>query len=139
MLLLAAAAAWSAPARAENAVRSGDLVLHYSAIPTTTLTAEIARQAQVTRSANRALVNVAIRRGSRGADTAVAAKVTIAATNLSGQRSQLRVREVREGDAIYYLAEARFAGNETLAFDVEAAPDGAPPIKVSFRQEFFPQ
>lgn len=140
LTMLVAVAAWSAaPARAENSLRSGEFVLHYSAIPTTTLTPDIARQYQVTRSANRALVNIAIRRGSRGADVAVAAKVTVAATNLSGQRSDLRVREVREGDAIYYLAEARFAGQETLTFEVEAVPEGGPPMKVGFRQEFFPQ
>lgn len=138
-MLLAVAAGSASPARAENSVRAGEFVLHYSAIPTTTLTPEIARQYQVTRSANRALVNIAVRRGVRGADAAAAAKVTVAATNLSGQRSDLRVREVREGDAIYYLAEARFAGRETLTFDVEAVPEGGPPMKVSFRQEFFPQ
>lgn len=139
LLALVAAAACALPVHAESSVRSGDVVLHYSAVPTTVLTPEIARQYHITRSQNRALVNIALRRGSRGADTAVAAKVTVAATNLSGQRSELRVREFREGDAIYYLAEARFAGNETLAFDVEAVPEGGRPIKVGFRQEFFPK
>ena len=140
LTMLLAVAAWSAtPAHAENSLRSGEFVLHYSAIPTTTLTPEIARQYQVTRSANRALVNIAVRRGARGADSAVASTVTGAATKLRGQRSDLRVREVREGDAIYYLAEARVAGQETLTFEVEAVPEGGASMKVSFRQEFFPQ
>lgn len=137
MLLLAAAAATSA--RAENLLRSGEFVLHYSAIPSTTLTPEVARQVQVTRSANRALVNIAVRRGPPGAGTAVVAKVTVAATNLAGQRDVLRVREVREGDAIYYLAEARIAGQDRLSFEVEAVPEGGTPMKVGFQQEFFPQ
>ena len=127
-------------ALAENSVRSGELVVHYNAVPTTRLTAEVARQYGITRSANRALVNISIRRGTPGADQAVAAEVSVAATNLSGQRSNLRVREVREGEAIYYLAEARVSGHETLSFEVEVKAEGAAaPIKASFRQEFFPE
>jgi hypothetical protein len=130
----------ASPAAAENSLRAGEFVLHWSAIPTTTLTPEVARAALVTRSANRALVNIAVRRGPVGGpDVAAAAKVSIAATNLAGQRVTLRVREFREADAIYYLAEARFSGQDTLTFEVEAVPEGGRPIRTTFRQEFFPQ
>lgn len=139
LVCLALCGVLALPALAQNSVRSGDLVLHYNALPTTTLTPDVARQYGITRSANRALVNVSVRRGTQGADEAVPAKVSIAVTNLNGQRSDLRVREVREGEAIYYLAEARIQGHETLNFDVEAAVEGAAPVKASFRQEFFPQ
>ncbi len=128
------------PVLAQNSVRSGDLVVHYNAVPTTSLTTDVARQYGITRSANRALVNVSVRRGEPGVDQAVPAEVSVAATNLNGQRSELRVREVREGDAIYYLAEARIQGQETLNFELEVTAEGATaPIKASFRQEFFPQ
>lgn len=128
------------PVLAENSVRSSDLVVHYNAVPTTSLTADVARQYGITRSANRALVNVSVRRGAPGADQAVPATVRVAATNLNGQRSDLRVREVREGEAIYYLAEARFQGQETLNFEIEVSAEGATaPVRASFRQEFFPQ
>lgn len=127
------------PATAQNLVRSGDLVLHYNALPTTSLTPDVARQYGITRSANRALVNVSVRRGTIGADEAVPAQVRVAVTNLSGQRSDLRMREVREGEAIYYLAEARIQGQDTLNFEVEATVEGAAPLKATFRQEFFPQ
>ena len=128
------------PAGAQNSVRSGDLVVHYNAVPTTSLTPEVARQYAITRSANRALVNVSIRRGTPGADQAVPAKVSVAVTNLNGQRTDLRMREVREGEAIYYLGEARIQGQETLDFSLEVTPEGATaPVKASFRQEFFPQ
>ena len=100
----------------------------------------LARANGITRSANRALVNIAVRQGEPGADRAVAAKVTVAATNLAGQRVELRMREVREGDAIYYLGEARTSGRETLSFDLSVTPEGAErPIRTVFRQEFFGQ
>lgn len=138
-LLLSLSLILAAPARAENSLRDGEFELHWSAVPTTMLTPEVAKQAGITRSANRVLVNIAVRRGEPGADVAVAAKVSIAVTNLAGQRELLDVREHREGDAIYYLAQARVAGEDTLTFQVEALPDGGRPMKTAFRQEFFPQ
>ncbi|GAB2495713.1 DUF4426 domain-containing protein [Arenimonas alkanexedens] len=128
------------PALAENSLRAGDITVHYNALPTTSLSPDIARSNGITRSANRALVNIAVRKGEPGADRALAAEVTVAATNPSGQRVNLRMREVREGEAIYYLGEARTSGIETLTFDVAVTPEGATtPIRVQFRQEFFGQ
>mgnify|MGYP002780680886 CR=1 FL=1 len=130
----------AAPALAENSLRAGDITVHFNALPTTTLAPEVARANGITRSANRALVNIAVRQGEPGADRAVTARVTVTATNLAGQRSELRMREVREGDAIYYLGEARVAGNDTLSFELTVTPEGAErPIRTVFRQEFFGQ
>lgn len=128
------------PAQAENSLRTGDVTVHFNALPTTTLTPEVARANGITRSANRALVNVAVRQGEPGADRAITARVTVSATNLSGQRSEVRMREVREGDAIYYLGEARTTGRDTLSFELTVEPEGgARPIRTVFRQEFFGQ
>lgn len=128
------------PALADNSTRAGGFVVHHNAVPTTSLTPDVARRYGITRSANRALVNITVRQGEPGADRAVPAKVKLVATNLNGQRLDLRAREVREGDAVYYLAEARITGNDTLVFELEVSPEGAAaPIKASFRQEFFAQ
>lgn len=134
MLLLVAAAEGGA-----QQLVSGDLTLHYSTMPTLQLQPEVARQYGLTRSAGRALLNVALRRRlTAGGDEAVAATVTASATNLAGQRQDLRMREVREGDAIYYLAEARVSDGETLRFEVSAVVDGAPrPLAVRFQQDFY--
>lgn len=134
------ALALSLPALADNSTRAGDIVVHHNAVPSTSLTPDVARQYGITRSANRALVNISVRQGEPGADRAVQAAVKLSATNLNGQRLELRAREVREGDAVYYLAEARVTGNDTLVFELEVTPEGATaPIKASFRQEFFAQ
>ena len=63
--------ALSLPAAA-GSIRVGELRVHFNALPSTELTAEIARQYGITRSANRALLNVSVRRGEPGADVAVA-------------------------------------------------------------------
>lgn len=128
------------PAAGAGFMRTGDLRVHFNALPTTELTPEVARQYGVTRSSNRALVNVSIRRGEQGADVAVAAEVTVAATNLAGQRQDVRMREVRDGEALYYLGEARVAGQDTLTFDLTVRVEGqAEPLRAIFRQDFFPQ
>ena len=128
------------PAAGAGFMRVGELRVHFNALPTTELTPDIARQYGVTRSSNRALVNVSIRRGEQGADEPVAAEVTVSATNLAGQRQDVRMREVRDGDALYYLGEARVAGQDTLTFDLSVRVEGeAEPMRAIFRQEFFPQ
>ncbi|WP_339828682.1 DUF4426 domain-containing protein [uncultured Arenimonas sp.] len=130
--------ALSLPAGA-NSMRVGDLYVYYNALPSTQLTPEIARQYGVTRSANRALLNVSVRRGEPGADVAVPAKVLAVATNLAGQRNGVEMREVRDGEALYYLGEAPVNGQDTLTFELEITVQGQAPIKTAFRQEFFPQ
>lgn len=129
LLLLAGAA------QAENSIERGEYVVHYNALPSTSISPEVARQYAITRSANRALLNIAVLRQGKP----VTAKLTGSATNLAGQRQELAVREVREGEAIYYLAEPGVANQDTLAFQIDVLPDGAQqPIPVVFRQEFFP-
>lgn len=126
---------------ADNSLQSGDYVIYYNALPTTQLTPEVARGYGITRSANRALLNVSVhRRGEVERTTAINAQVKAAATNPNGQRQELRTRRVQEGDAIYYLAEARITPKDTLLFELDITPDGAPQaIHAQFQQEFFPE
>jgi hypothetical protein len=125
----------SGAVHAESSIERGDYVVHYNALPSTSISPEVARQYAITRSANRALLNIAVLRQGKP----VAAKLTGSATNLAGQRQNLALREVREGEAIYYLAEPGIADHETLAFEIDVLPEGvAEPIVVRFRQEFFP-
>ena len=125
---------------AAQSVSAGDITVHYSAVPTTSLSPDVARQYGITRSSSRALINVAVRKGKPGADTALPSQVTVSATNLGGQRQALQMREMKEGGAIYYLGEARVSGHETLNFEVEVRVVGrTEPIRATFRQEFFPK
>jgi len=122
----------------KNSVQSGEFTVHYNALGTTQIPPEVAQRSGITRSANRALVNIAVRRGRAAESVAVAAKVEASASNLAGQRQTLQLREVREGDAIYYLGEARIDNRDTLSFEVTATPEGGAPIRVMFSQEFWP-
>ncbi len=118
----------------------GDYVLHFTAIPTNSLTPEIASSYAITRSANRVLLNVSILKKTEGAaDVPVAGKVVASAVNLNGQAKNLSVREIREGKAIYYVGDVAISGEEALVFSVEAQPAGATgvPLSVRFQRQFY--
>lgn len=117
----------------------GGYELHFNAVTTDQLTAEIAAEYEIVRSKNRALLNISITRPQEiGLPAAVAGEVTALARNLTGQLRRLDVREIREGDAIYYIAETPIVNAETLIFTVEATPASEPaPLSVSFRKQFF--
>lgn len=117
----------------------GNYVLHFNALTTDQLDPDIARDYEIVRSKNRVLLNVVILRNQEiGAGMPVAGKVTASARNLTGQLREMLVREVREGDAIYYIAETQVVNSETLIFTVEATPESTTtPLIVSFKKQFF--
>jgi hypothetical protein len=137
--LSSALVAFVTSAQAQNPIVRGDVQVHYSALSTTSLSPEVARQYAIIRSAGRGLLNIAVLRGTQtGLQRAIPAAIAGAATNLAGQRQILSLREVREGEAIYYLAEPRIDDGETLEFELAVTPDGeSSPIEIRFRQQFF--
>ena len=117
----------------------GDYVLHFNAIRTDALTPEIARNYNIARSANRALVNVSMLKKTEGTPgVPVPGSVTVQAVNLNGQFKDLTVREVREGAAIYYIGDVTVANDETLVFTVDATPiNETSRFSVRFQRQFF--
>lgn len=68
----------------------------------------------------------------------VHARVEVNARNLAGQGRTIRMREIREGNAIYYIGEFGVANEETLNFAVRARPQGSQEtVEVSFSQDFY--
>jgi len=126
-------------AATESSKEFGDYELHFNALTTDQLSANIAAEYDIIRSKNRVLLNISITREQEiGLPAAVAGTVTALARNLTGQLRRLDVREIREGDAIYYIAETPIVNAETLIFTVEATPESeAEPLSVSFRKQFF--
>jgi len=121
-------------AYAEQKMVVGDYAIHYIVIPTTFLNPKIAAQYQLVRGQDRALVNVSV----IGADGSPAsAGVSGTAQNLIGQIATLRFNEVREGEAIYYLAELRHGNEEHRKFVLEMTlPDGEI-ANIEFQQKMY--
>jgi hypothetical protein len=81
-----------------------------------------------------------MKKDENGIDKPVRANVTASASNLTGQFRQFKVREVDEGDSIYYLSEFHVAHEEMLDFVLQILPEGSvKPFIVEFRQKFYTQ
>lgn len=124
---------------AENSKEFGDYVIHYNAFRSDTLTPEVAKTYELQRRNNRLIVNIAVLKkvmNTTGKPTAAA--VTGHASNLTGQLKKLEFREIKEGNAIYYLAESQFSDGEFLKFELKIKPEGEEmPARLKFDKRFF--
>lgn len=117
----------------------GDHVVHFNAQSTTMLPAEVARAFGIRRSGNRAMLNITVLRRGAGDDSgSVTAAVEVNATNLLQQEKDISMRELREGEAIYYIGEFTVANEEIVTFNISIKPEGADaPHVFTFRQQFY--
>jgi len=97
------------------------------------------REYGIKRSKNRGMINVAVLNKIMGtAGKPVAADVTAVASNLTGQKRNINLREVREGTAIYYIGDFPITHEEVLRFTVTVKPEGqADTYEVKFKQQFY--
>jgi hypothetical protein len=139
-LLWLGALVFAADGAAQQSQDFGDYVVHYNALNTNLIPPQVAQAYGIARSANRALLNVTVLKkvmDTPGSPTS--AKVTASGTNLTGQRREIELREIKEpGGAVYYLGEFPVHNLETYRFEVLVQVEGeAQPLEVRFKQEFF--
>ncbi len=109
-------------AHAEQMQRLGPYEAHYVVVQTTFFSEKIAEQYGIVRGRDRSLVNVSFLDAS---STPVPVTLDGTMSNLLSQVSELEFREVREGPAIYYLAEIKASDQDTLRFRINVTtPDG---------------
>lgn len=126
-------------AAAGQSERYGNYVVYYSAISTDMLTPDVARSYGYQRSSHRGLVNIAIKRDAAGGDgngDPVTGKVSGSAVNLSGQRVPVDFREVKDGDAIYYLGTFPISGSDTVRFNLSVTPSGGVSHTLVFSRDY---
>ncbi|MCK6263050.1 DUF4426 domain-containing protein [Vibrio sp. ZSDE26] len=114
-----------------------DVEVHYSAFNSTFLTKEVATSYKLKRNGYSAILNISVLDNSQLGKPATTAEISGSARNLIGQTRQLTFREIKEADAIYYLAEFPISNEEVLTFniDVHAGNAGAGPL--TFQQKFY--
>lgn len=132
----------AAPAQEANATfqEFGNYEVHYNALRTDALGAEIARSYGIQRSANRVMLNVTIlhKEADHAPRKPVDGVVQVDAYNLNGQLKNLEIRRISEGEAIYYIGEVSISGTEILVFDITVTPAGeSEPLRMKFKREFY--
>jgi len=102
---------------AEQKKTLGNWDVHYIAFGTTFLTPEIARANGIVRSKSNALINISVL--DKTSQEAQSVEITGSARNLLGNNKKLAFKEVKEGDAIYYLAVLSHDDKETYRFNID--------------------
>ena len=128
-------------AAAGKPVVFGEYTVHYNAFNTDTLQPAMAEAYDIVRSKNRGMITVSVmKKDASSIDKPIRANIAASASNLTGQFRKFKVREVDEGNSIYYLSEFHVAHEEMLDFALQILPEGSTKsFTVEFRQKFYTQ
>ncbi len=112
--------------------------IHYNAFSADLLHPEVAQSYGLRRSRYRGVLNITVQEKVGDRYLPVGAEIDTRAANRASQFREIGFREIREGEAIYYVGEFAVADQEVLNFDVQVQPEGARrPYEFHFRQQFF--
>ncbi|MEH8251540.1 DUF4426 domain-containing protein [Aeromonas veronii] len=121
------------PLKAEQMKELGPWLVHYSAFNSSFLTPEVAKAYGLERSRYNAIINIAVQDKQK---VAQAVGITGEAKNLTGTIRTLSFQEVKEGDAIYYLATLPYRNEDTYQFTLKIM-GGVQQQNLSFQQTFY--
>ena len=124
---------------AQNSTTAGGYTVHYNALPTATLTPEVAKTYGIQRSKFRGMLNVSVIKEKEGTTgSSVTASIDVKTVVLTGQATPLAMRELKEQDAVYYIGEFPVRNEEKVNFVIEVTPEGtSETIVVKTEQQFF--
>jgi len=123
-------------ANAENMKKLGSMDVHYMAIGSTFFTPEIAKVYGITRSRYNGLINISVLDNTKASSPAKTVSISGEAKNNLGQFKTLAFTEVKEGNAIYYLAQIKYSNEETIHFTL-TINDGKEQQTLKFSQKFY--
>lgn len=127
----------AAPVAAQQSQSFGEYEIHYNTLNTNMLSPDIASVYGIQRAGTQAMLNITVL--ERKSREPVEADILATATNLTGQRREIELRQVDDQGAIYYIGQFRIHDQENLNFVVEVQPEGhdGAPFQLTFRQQFF--
>ncbi len=123
----------------EATVRSGDVTVRASVLPTTAMSEAVAAQYGIQRDPGSVMLLVGVRQGPDMQETALPATITATVTDLRGVRQSLELREVRSGDLVDYVGVARVSPPDTLRFDLDIRREGGATQTMQFTRDIFPR
>ena len=111
-------------AHGQQSARFDEFELHYSIVYTTFLTADIAAEFDIPRGKDKAMLTLSVRDADagdiEGRPMAISGRTWDLITG-----GNMKVREVREGRATYYLVPFEFLDREYRFFEFNFTPDGS--------------
>ena len=137
LLLLALTASLCGVANAEQKETVGNFDIHYMALGSTFLTPSIAKSYGIERSSYTGIINIAVLDTSTTDSPAVPVDITGVANNLLDARIDLKFREIREGNAIYYIAEVPYRDDQEINFNIAIKHGNELNTNLQFKQKFY--
>jgi len=122
------------PVQAEQKKVLGPWDVHYIAFDSTMIEAKIAQSYQLQRSKYQAVLNISVLNSKD--QKAQQVRISGTATDLTQKQIELEFREVKEGDAIYYLAQVPVHDQKHLKFKLDIW-QGTENQKLEFSQVFY--
>ena len=130
------AIAFVSASSAENMKKMDNINVHYIALGSTFLTPEIAKAYGIERSRYKGLVNISVLDNTQKGNPSKTVVINGKARNDVGQIKSLDFMEVKEGDAVYYLAQVSYTNEETIYFDINITDKGQQ-HNLTFSQKFY--
>lgn len=124
-------------AQAEQKQQVGNFDIHYMALSSTFITPAIAKTYGIERSRYTGLVNITVLDKSQEGMPAVAVEISGLANNLLDARVELKFKEIREGDSIYYIAEVPYRDDQEINFDIAIKYAKKLNTALKFKQKFY--
>ena len=115
--LIAALFCFSGTGMAAQFQSYANLEVHYIALTSTFLQPDIAQRYAIKRSKYNAIINISVLDKDAG-NKAVSAEIRGTGQNLLGQSHDLNFIEIKEGKAVYYIADYPFSNEEIVNFSI---------------------
>ncbi|EDQ01768.1 conserved exported protein of unknown function [Shewanella benthica] len=122
---------------AEQKQKVGNYDIHYVALSSTFLTPSIAKSYGIKRSSYIGIINISVLDTSQEGNPPVPVEISGIANNLLDARIELNFREIREGKAIYYVAEVPFRDDQEINFKVAIKYGKKLNTQLKFKQKFY--
>lgn len=137
LAVLALTASLCGVANAEQKETVGNFDIHYMALGSTFLTPSIAKSYGIKRSSYTGIINITVLDISEANKPAVPVQITGVANNLLDARINLTFKEIREGDAIYYIAEVPYRDDQEINFNIAIKYGNQLNTNLQFKQKFY--
>jgi Domain of unknown function (DUF4426) len=124
VFLILAAMLCTGAVQAQQSEMFGPYELHYSVVNSTFLAPEVAATYGIVRGDKRAILNLAVREEMAPPGETLNMQLQGRTWDLI-QSQTLDFLEIREGKAVYYIAEFKFINEEWRFFEVDFRPEGA--------------
>ncbi|BDU17713.1 DUF4426 domain-containing protein [Lysobacter auxotrophicus] len=132
-----------ASATQEAVSRIGDVTIRASAIPTSSLSEQVARQYGIARGDDTVMLLIGVRRGDSAQETALPAQIIATATDLRGRKHVIDMRELRSGEGaaalLDYVGTVDVSPPDTLRFDVQIVREGGATSQMQFSRDVYPR